>query len=51
MLQQDVIEGPLIREEPGTWISNLVIRDKAGDKGEISDTQTHPNSGGAAAQT
>ena len=33
LLQQDVIEGPLIKEEPGTWISNLVITDKAFDKG------------------
>ena len=33
LLQQDVIEGPLIKEEPGTWMSNLVITDKAWDKG------------------
>ena len=30
MLKQDIIEGPLEIEEPGTCISNLVITDKKG---------------------
>ena len=28
MLKEDIIEGPLDQEEPGTFISNLVITDK-----------------------
>ena len=32
LLKEDVIEGPLQQEEPGTWISNLVITDKKWDK-------------------
>ena len=32
LLQEDVIEGPLKQEEPGTWISNLVITDKNWNK-------------------
>ena len=32
LLEQDVIEGPLQKEERGTWISNLVITAKAWDK-------------------
>ena len=31
LLREDVIEGPLTDEEPGTWISNLVITDKKWD--------------------
>ena len=31
-LQQDLIEGPLIKDEPGTWISKLVITDELVDK-------------------
>ena len=30
MLKEDIIEGPLDEEEPGTFISNLVITDKKG---------------------
>ena len=30
MLDEDIIEGPLDEEEPGTFISNLVITDKKG---------------------
>ena len=30
MLNEDIIEGPLDEEEPGTFISNLVITDKKG---------------------
>ena len=28
MLKGDIVEGPLDQEEPGTFISNLVITDK-----------------------
>ena len=31
LLAEDVIEGPLVEEEEGTWISNLVITDKKWD--------------------
>ena len=31
LLDEDVIEGPLVEEEEGTWISNLVITDKKWD--------------------
>ena len=31
LLEEDVIEGPLVEEEEGTWISNLVITDKKWD--------------------
>ena len=31
LLEEDVIEGPLVEEEDGTWISNLVITDKKWD--------------------
>ena len=31
MLRDDIIEGPLKLEEPGTYISNLVITDKKWD--------------------
>ena len=31
MIQDDIIEGPLELEEPGTYISNLVITDKKWD--------------------
>ena len=32
LLEEDVIEGPLVEEEEGTWISNLVITDKKWDE-------------------
>ena len=32
LLEADVIEGPLKSEEPGTWVSNLVITDKNWNK-------------------
>ena len=31
LMEEDVIEGPLVEEEEGTWISNLVITDKKWD--------------------
>ena len=31
LLEEDVIEGPLVEEEEGTWISNLVVTDKRWD--------------------
>ena len=31
LLEEDVIEGPLVEEEEGNWISNLVITDKKWD--------------------
>ena len=31
--KEDVVEGPLLEEEEGTWISNLVITDKKWDDG------------------
>ena len=31
LLEEDVIEGPLLEEEEDTWISNLVITDKKWD--------------------
>ena len=34
LLEEDVIEGPLLEEEEGTWISNLVITDKKWDSAE-----------------
>ena len=34
LLEEDVIEGPLVEEEEGTWISNLVITDKKWEGGE-----------------
>ena len=37
MLDEDIIEGPIILEEPGTFLSNLVITDKK-DKGSIRVT-------------
>ena len=30
MLAEDIIEGPILKEEPGTFLSNLVITDKKG---------------------
>ena len=34
MVEEDVIEGPLLEEEEGSWISNLVITDKKWDKSQ-----------------
>ena len=34
LLEEDVIEGPLVEEEEGTWISNLVITGKRWDEAE-----------------
>ena len=33
MVTDDIIEGPLYKEEPGTFISNLVITDKKDNRG------------------
>ena len=33
LAKEDVVEGPLVEEEEGTWISNLVITDKKWDDG------------------
>ena len=37
MVDEDIIEGPLETEEPGTYISNLVITDKKWDPQRIRD--------------
>ena len=38
MVDEDIIEGPLETEEPGTYISNLVITDKKWDPQRIRVT-------------
>ena len=38
MKSEDIIEGPLDIEEPGTFISNLVITDKKDNSGRIRVT-------------
>ena len=37
MISEDIIEGPIDIEEPGTFLSNLVITDKKGtDKVQVT---------------
>ena len=37
MISEDIIEGPIDTEEPGTFLSNLVITDKKGtDKVQVT---------------
>jgi len=38
MLKEDIIEGPLETEEPGSYLSNLVITEKKWDPNRIRIT-------------
>ena len=40
MIKEDVIEGPLLEEEEGSWISNLVITDEKWDRAQKEGQRT-----------